>query len=140
MTASRSRSSPLERVVPCELQPQARSIFVIAERLVQIWCSNEQELAELRALGQRKQRVRAYMSSPRSNPELGHVCLERLEKACETHLARLSDNRLELSRLLPLLDAELGPEMAIHCLRSWGRSTARRRSHLDSRPTHCWYA
>ena len=133
-------ASPHEPAVPCELEPQARSIFVIAERLVQIWCSNERELAELQALRQRKQRVRAYLSSPRSNPALGHACLERLEKAYENHLARLCDNRLELSRLLPLLDAELGPEMAIACLRSWGQSTAHRRSHLDSQPTHCWYA
>jgi len=134
-----NESSP-EPVVPCELQPQARSIFVIAERLVQIWCSNERELGELRVLEQRKQRVRAYLSSPRSNPALGHACLERLENDYETHLARLSVNRLELSRLLPLLDAELGPDMAIHCLRSWGQSPARSRSHLNSRPTHCWYA
>jgi hypothetical protein len=135
-----TKDPPLEPSLPCELQPQARSIFVIAERLVQIWCSNERELAELRTLRQKEQRVRAYLSSPQSNPALGHACLERLEKAYENHLARLCENRRELSGLLPQLDAEGQSEMAIHCLRSRSQTAERRRLLLDSRPTHCWYA
>jgi hypothetical protein len=123
-----------------EPQSQERSIFVIAERLVQIWSSNEREIADLRTLRQREQRVRAYMSSPRSNLALGHACLERLEQAYKHHLARLCENRRELSRLLPRLDAELGSETAVPCLRSWGQTADHRRSLLDSRPTHCWYA
>lgn len=140
-------TSPLASKGPRRVQRHERSIFVIAERLVQIWCSNERDLAELRSLRLKKQRLCAYLSSSDASTALGDACLEKLENAYELHLARLEENRLELSRLLPKLDGKctassrpLGPEKAASQLRSWGQSPENRRPNRDSRSTHRSYA
>ena len=108
----RSQEPALHRSRPralVGLQRHERSIFVIAERLVQIWCSNERELAELQVAAAEEAARSCLPELPRANPALGDACLERLENAYESHLARLCENRLELSRLLPVLDAECQP-------------------------------
>jgi hypothetical protein len=122
-----------------DFKVRARSILVVVERLVQIWCSDERELAELNQLRRRMERVCDYLTSPHANPALGKACLERLELAHENHLTRLCSNHLELSQLLPLLDGELGTETAADCLQTLGRSQSQR-SEVRPQLAHCWYA
>ena len=70
-----------------------RPIFLVAERLVQIWSCNEREFMELRATRLNAARARAYLASPGCNRLLGQACLKRLETQRQEHLARLRANR-----------------------------------------------
>jgi hypothetical protein len=81
-----------------------RPIFVVADRLVQIWLSNEQALNELPSLLRRRDSVRSYLSSPGCNPELGRTCLNRIEKSVQELRARLHANDLEVRELDACLD------------------------------------
>ena len=85
--------SDLHRARPQEPESSPRPIFLVADRLVQIWSSNEREFAELRALRLKVAQTRAYLASPGCNRLLGHACLERLETLRRKHLARLRANR-----------------------------------------------
>ena len=84
-----------------------RPIFLVAERLVQIWSSNEREFVELRALRIKVAGARAYLASPGCNRLLGHACLEHLETLRRNHLAMLRANRLAAWELMAELGAEL---------------------------------
>src|SRR6516164_6967010 len=70
-----------------------RSIFLIAERLVQIWSNNEREFIELDILRLKAARVHAYLVSPRCNRALAQACLDHLRVQRRERLARLRANR-----------------------------------------------
>jgi hypothetical protein len=133
-------SSPLQAAQTPEIHSSPRSIFLAAERLVQIWSSNEQEFAELRALRFKIQRTRAYLASPGCHQLLGRAYLERMEKAHRTHLARLRANRREAWELVARLNAAFGPEPKLGPLRTTRQATDFRVSDFQSRSKYCWYA
>ena len=53
-----------------------RSIFLLTERLAQIWTSNERDLEELLGLRPRVAQARAYLASPGCNRSLGLAYLD----------------------------------------------------------------
>jgi hypothetical protein len=132
--------SDIPRVCTEEPEPSPRPIFLVADRLVQIWSSNEQEFAELRALRLKTAQTRAYLASPGCNRLLGNACLERLETLHRKHLARLRANRREAWELMAELGAELSPQAQTQSL--WNSGRARESCSPDSRrqTTQCWYA
>jgi hypothetical protein len=117
-----------------------RPIFLVAERLVQIWSSNEQEFAELRALRLKMAQARNYLASPGCHQLLGRANLERLETLHRKHLARLRANRRAAWELVADLSAESGPQAEPQSL--WASGRARNSYSSDSRrnSTQCWYA
>jgi hypothetical protein len=133
-------SSPLQAAQSREPHSSPRSIFLVAERLVQIWSSNEQEFAELRALRIKMQRTRAYLASPGCHQLLGRAYLERMEKAHREHLARLRANRREAWELVARLNAELGPEPKHRSLGTSSQAANSRISDLQPSSKYCWYA
>ncbi len=86
-----------------------REIFLITERLAQIWLSNERALAELQTLRVKTTRARAYLASPGCNLLLGRTYLERLETLRRQRLAELRANRLAAWALLSKLDSQCHP-------------------------------
>ena len=132
--------SDLHRARTREPESSPRPIFLVADRLVQIWSSNEREFAELRALRLKMARTRAYLASPGCNRLLGHACLERLETLRRKHLARLRANRRAAWELMAELGAELAPPAEPQSL--WISGRARDLRIPDSRRhcTQCWYA
>lgn len=89
-----------------------RSNFLLTEQLVQIWSSNERDLAELRGLRFKAAQARAYLASPGCNRSLGLSYLERLETTRRIHLARLRANRRSAWQLLSQLDHKLPPSVS----------------------------
>ncbi|MGZ3380851.1 MAG: hypothetical protein ACXVBB_11385 [Isosphaeraceae bacterium] len=132
--------SDLHRARPQEPESSPRPIFLVADRLVQIWSSNEREFAELRALRLKVAQTRAYLAAPGCNRSLGHACLERLETLRRKHLARLRANRRAAWKLMAELGAELTPSAEPKSL--WISGRARDLCIPDSRRhcTQCWYA
>lgn len=132
--------SDLHRARTREPESSLRPIFLVADRLVQIWSSNEREFAELRALRLKMARTRAYLASAGCNRLLGHACLERLETLRRKHLARLRANRRAAWELMAELGAELAPPAEPQSL--WISGRARDLRIPDSRRhcTQCWYA
>jgi hypothetical protein len=88
-TAPRSESAPAQRL-----------IFVIADRLVQIWIANESQLASLERLRRKQKRARAYAASPGSNAMLASVCLRRVEREIHRACAQLGANDREARSLV----------------------------------------
>ena len=134
--------SDLHRARPQEPESSPRPIFLVADRLVQIWSSNEREFAELRALRLKVAQTRAYLASPGCNRLLGHACLERLETLHRKHLARLRANRRAAWKLMAELGAELPPPAEPQPQSLWISGRARDLRIPDSRRhcTQCWYA
>ena len=132
--------SEFHRARTREPQSSPRPIFLVADRLVQIWSSNEQEFAELRALRLKMAQTRAYLASPGCNRLLGNACLERLETLHRKHLARLRANRRAAWELMAELGADLTPQAETESL--WSSGRARDSCIPDSRrhTTQCWYA
>jgi len=132
--------SDFHRARTPESESSPRPIFLVADRLVQIWSSNEQEFAELRALRLKTAQTRAYLASPGCNRLLGNACLERLETLHRKHLARLRANRRAAWELMAELSAELAPQAETQSL--WNSGRARESCSPDSRrqTTQCWYA
>ena len=65
-------------------QSPDRSIFVNAERLVQVWSSRERQIAELSVSRRNMERACVYLARPACNEALGFACLEnRCEGARE---------------------------------------------------------
>jgi hypothetical protein len=123
-----------------EPESSPRPIFLVADRLVQIWSSNEQELAELRALRVKMAQTRAYLASPGCNRLLGNACLERLETLHRKHLARLRANRRAAWELVAELGAELAPQAGPQSLWTSGRAGASCIADSRRNTTQCWYA
>jgi len=123
-----------------ESESSPRPIFLVADRLVQIWSSNEQEFAELRALRLKMAQTRAYLASPGCNRLLGNACLERLETLHRKNLSRLRANRRAAWELMAELGAELTPRTETQSV--WSSGRARESFSADSRrhTTQCWYA
>ncbi len=123
-----------------EPESSPRPIFLLADRLVQIWSSNEQEFAELRGLRLKMAQTRAYLASANCNRMLGNTCLERLETLHRKHLARLRANRRAAWESMSELGANLTPEAATQPL--WSSGRAGDSSIPDSRrhATQSWYA
>jgi len=117
-----------------------RPIFLVADRLVQIWSSNEQEFIELRALRLKMAQTRAYLAYPGCNRLLGNACLERLETLHRKHLVRLRANRRAAWELMAELGADLAPQGETQSL--WSSRRGRESCSPDSRrlTTQCWYA
>jgi hypothetical protein len=117
-----------------------RPIFKSAERLVQIWSSNEREIIELRVLRLKAARARAYLLSPGCNRLLGRACLQRLETQRHEHLARLRGNHQAACELM----AEVGAEQARQAEPRHRCFSARAGDSLISDPgphlTRCWSA
>ena len=132
--------SAFHRVRTREPESSRRPIFLVADRLVQIWSSNEQEFAELRAIRLKMAQTRAYLASPGCNRLLGNACLERLETLHRKHLARLRANRRAAWELMAELGADLTPQAETESL--WSSGRARDSCIPDSRrhTTQCWYA
>jgi len=132
--------SEFHRARTREPESSPRPIFLVADRLVQIWSSNEQELAELRALRVKMSRTRAYLASPGCNRLLGNACLERLETLHRKHLARLRANRRAAWELMAELGADPTSQAETESL--WSSGRARDSCIPDSRrqTTQCWYA
>jgi len=132
--------SDLHRDRPQEPESSPRPIFLVADRLVQIWSSNEREFAELRALRLKVAQTRAYLASPGCNRLLGHACLERLETLRRKHLAGLRANRRAAWELMAELGAELPSQVEPQSL--WTSGRAGDACIPDSRRhcLQCWYA
>ncbi len=132
--------SEFHRARTREPESSPRPIFLVADRLVQIWSSNEQEFAELRALRLKMAQTHAYLASPGCNRLLGNACLERLETLHRKHLARLRANRRAAWELMAELGADLTPQADTESL--WSSGRARDSCIPDSRrqTTQCWYA
>jgi hypothetical protein len=132
--------SDFHRARTRESESTPRPIFLVADRLVQIWSSNEQEFAELRALRLKMVQTRAYQASAGCNRLLGNACLERLETLHRKHLARLRANRRTAWELMAELGAELAPQAEPQSL--WTSDRATDSCVADSRrhTTQCWYA
>ena len=84
-----ARASSDEPGVDREPQAQARSIFVIAEGLVQTWCSNERELAELQELRRRMKRVTPTWARRTRTLRWAGPAWRGWRRRHEDHLARL---------------------------------------------------
>ena len=125
---------------PQEPESAPRPIFLVADRLVQIWSSNEREFAELRALRLKVAQTRAYLASPGCNRLLGHACLERLETLRRKHLAGLRANRRAAWELLAELGAELPSQVEPQSLWISGRAGDLRIPDWRRHGTQCWYA
>lgn len=97
---------PRDLSYPDQLPPSSRPIFLAAERLVQIWTSNEELLARLQDLDWKLRRARAYLARPDANRKLGQACLEHCETTRANYLARLRENRRLAQELLSRLDGE----------------------------------
>ena len=132
--------SDFHRARTREPESSARPIFLVADRLVQIWSSNEREFAGLRALRVKMAQTRAYLASPGCNRLLGNACLERLEMLHRKHLARLRANRRAAWELIAELGAELAPQAEHQPLWSSGRARDSRIPDLRRHTTQCWYA
>jgi hypothetical protein len=132
--------SAFHRARTREPESSPRPIFLVADRLVQIWSSTEQEFAELRALRLKMAQTRAYLASPDCNRLLGNACLERLETLHRKHLARLRANRRAAWELMAELGADLTPQAEPQSL--WNSGRAMDSCITDSRrhATQCWYA
>lgn len=106
-------SAPEAAPPPGSSRPQ-RPIFSIAERLVQIWIANEQELEGLRKLRLRQRRVRAYANGPHAGALLAGALLARIDDQICKACARLGANDREARRLLAELRRSracwLGPD------------------------------
>jgi hypothetical protein len=87
-----------------------RPIFVIAERLVQVWSSRERQIAELGVSRKKMERACVYLTKPACNQALGLAALEIAVKAHAKCLERLRASRREAHELVHRLDAELGLE------------------------------
>ena len=120
--------------------PSPRPIFLVADRLVQLWSSNEQEFAELRALRLKMARTRAYLASPGCNRLLGDANLERLETLHREHLARLRANRRAAWELVAELGAELAPHAEPQSPWTLGRVRNSVLSAARRHTTRYWYA
>ena len=132
--------SDLHRARPQEPESSPRPIFLVADRLVQIWSSNEREFIELRALRLKVARARAYLASPGCNRLLGQACLERLETLRWTHLKRLRTNRHAAWELLAELGAEDPRQAEPQSLWISGRTRDLRIPDSRRHCTQCWYA
>jgi hypothetical protein len=132
--------SDFHRARTREPESSARPIFLVADRLVQIWSSNEQEFAELRALRVKTAQTRAYLASPGCNRLLGNACLERLETLHRKHLARLRANRRAAWELMAELGAELAPQAEPQSLWTSGRAGDSWIPDSRRHTTQCWYA
>jgi hypothetical protein len=119
---------------------QTRPIFVIAQRLVQIWSAIEQELAELRALRVRRERVCVYLRTPGCNLVLGMVQLRRVDEARRNHLARLRARRRDAWTLVASVNHELGPDAGPRQTGVRSRSTAASAASVAREPKIRSYA
>jgi hypothetical protein len=117
-----------------------RPIFLVAERLVQIWSSNEREFIELRALRLKVARARAYLVSPGCNRLLGQACLERLETLRRNHLDRLRANRRAAWELMAEFGTEPPRQAESQSLWTSGRAGDSGISDSLRHSTQCWYA
>jgi hypothetical protein len=88
---------------------QTRPIFSIAQRLVQMWSTIEQELAQLRVLRLRRERVCAYLRTPGCNLVLGTAHLQRIDEARREHIARLRVCRCDAWTLVADLNRQPAP-------------------------------
>jgi hypothetical protein len=87
-----------------------RSIFVLAERLVQVWSSRQLQIAELSVSRRNMERACVYLAKPACNQALGLAALEIAVKAHAKCLERVRAGRREAHKLVHRLDAELGLE------------------------------
>ena len=85
-----------------------RSIFMNAERLVQVWSSRQRQIAELSVSRRKMERACVYLASPSCNQALGFACLEFAVKAHARCLEQLRASRREARKLVHRLDANLG--------------------------------
>ena len=90
-------------------QSPDRSIFVNAERLVQVWSSRQRQLAELSVSRRNMERACVYLARPACNEALGFACLENAAKAHARCLEQLRASRREARKLVHRFDANLGP-------------------------------
>jgi len=123
-----------------EPESSPRPIFLVADRLVQIWSSNEQEFAELRALRLKMAQSHAYLASQGCNHLLGNACLERLVTLHRKHLAWLRANRRAAWESLAEPGANLTPEAATRSLGSSGRAGDSCIADSQRHATQSWYA
>jgi len=89
--------------------------FPIADRLVQLWISNEHELMTLRRLRARRGEVRAYSARADANRRLVEASLGRIDAAIRASESRLGENRRETDGLLARLDQRTTPWTTLPC-------------------------
>jgi hypothetical protein len=90
-------------------QSPNRSIFVNAERLVQVWSSRQRQIAELSVSRRNMERACVYLARPACNQALGFAALEIAVKAHARSLERLRASRSRARNLVHRVDANLGP-------------------------------
>jgi hypothetical protein len=90
-------------------QSPDRSIFMNAERLVQVWSSRQRQIAELRVARRNMERACVYLARPDCNQALGFACLENAVKAQARCLERLLASRSEARKLVHGFDVNRGP-------------------------------
>jgi hypothetical protein len=88
-------------------QSPDRSIFVNAERLVQVWSSRQRQIAELSVSRRKMERACAYLARPACNPALGFACLESAVRAHARRLEQLRESRWEARKQAHHLEANL---------------------------------
>jgi hypothetical protein len=91
-------------------QSADRSIFVNAERLVQVWSRRERQIAELSVSRRNMERACVFLARPTCSHALGFACLEIAVKAHARCLEQLRASRREARKLVLRVDADLGPE------------------------------
>src|SRR5438309_6173083 len=89
-------------------QSPDRSIFVNAERLVQVWSSRERQIAELSVSRRNMERACVYLARPTCNQALGFAALEIAVKAHARRLERLRASRSQVRKLVHRVDANVG--------------------------------
>jgi hypothetical protein len=86
-----------------------RSIFVNAERLVQVWSRRQRQIAELSISRRNMERACAYLARPACNQALGFAALEIAVRAHARTLGRLRASQSEARKLVHRVDTNLGP-------------------------------